>query len=138
MPPPLFPAHALCLHTLRSLRPPLSLPPPPPFCLSSVAPHPTHPQEGEGISHTAIREISLLRELSHESVVRLAAVHICRAPPSLSLAFDYADHDLHELICYHKDRLHGEGWCWAVLHWVLSYDDRPASMIGHLQHCSSV
>lgn len=62
-------------------------------------------QEGDGISPTAIREIMLLRELSHENIVRLDSVHINRSDPSLSLAFDYAEHDLYEMIWHHRDRL---------------------------------
>ena len=40
----------------------------------------------------------LLRELSHENIVRLDSVHLNRAEPSLWLAFDYAEHDLYEMI----------------------------------------
>lgn len=36
-------------------------------------------QEGDGISPTAIREILLLRELDHEHIVKLTAVHINRS-----------------------------------------------------------
>eukprot|EP00775_Hariotina_reticulata_P004955 gene4955-5196_t len=64
-------------------------------------------REGDGISPTAIREILLLRELRHEHIVKLTAVHVNRAEPSLSLAFDYAEHDLYEIIWHHRDRLAG-------------------------------
>jgi serine/threonine protein kinase len=40
--------------------------------------------------------------------VKLTAVHINRSEPSLSLAFDYAEHDLYEIIWHHRDRLAGE------------------------------
>jgi hypothetical protein len=59
------------------------------------------------VSPTAIREIMLLKELCHENVVRLDSVHINRADPSLSLAFDYAEHDLYEMIWHHRDRMQG-------------------------------
>jgi len=62
------------------------------------------------VSPTAIREIMLLREMHHPNVVRLDSVHIDRAEPSLTLAFDYAEHDLYEMIRYHRDRLHSELW----------------------------
>lgn len=64
-------------------------------------------QEGDGISPTAVREIMLLRELNHEHIVKLTAVHINRSEPSLSLAFQYAEHDLYEIIWHHRDRLAG-------------------------------
>lgn len=67
------------------------------------------PQEGDGISPTAIREIGLLRELDHPNIVALREVHISRAEASISLAFDYAEHDLYEMIWHHRDRLQG-GW----------------------------
>ncbi len=56
---------------------------------------------------TAIREIMLLRELHHENIVRLDSVHLNRAEPSLWLAFDYAEHDLYEMIkvCVGEDDL---------------------------------
>ncbi|KAG6398535.1 hypothetical protein SASPL_140000 [Salvia splendens] len=52
-------------------------------------------KDGDGVSPTAIREIMLLREISHENVVKLANVHINHADMSLYLAFDYAEHDLY-------------------------------------------
>lgn len=67
---------------------------------------PLNLQEGEGVSPTAIREIMLLRELVHENIVRLDGVHINRAEPSLWLAFDYADHDLFEMIRFHRENRH--------------------------------
>ncbi len=77
-------------------------------------------QEGDGISPTAVREMMLLRELHHENIVRLDSVHINRVEPSLSLAFDYAEHDLYEMIRHHRDRLQGQ-WVAGKLHsWVCS------------------
>lgn len=39
--------------------------------------------------------LQLLREISHENVVKLVNVHINHADMSLYLAFDYAEHDLY-------------------------------------------
>jgi serine/threonine protein kinase len=64
-------------------------------------------QEGEGVSPTAVREVLLLRELQHEHIVALSGVHIDRAEPSLSLAFEYAEHDLYEIVWHHRDALSG-------------------------------
>lgn len=41
----------------------------------------------------------------------LLQVHVNRSEPSLSLAFDYAEHDLYEIIWHHRDRLAGEAGC---------------------------
>ncbi|KAK9856142.1 hypothetical protein WJX84_012189 [Apatococcus fuscideae] len=61
-------------------------------------------KEGEGVSPTAVREIMLLKALCHEHVVRLDSVRLCRTDPSLSLAFDYAEHDLYELVRHHREK----------------------------------
>ncbi|KAL5982604.1 protein kinase superfamily [Asimina triloba] len=55
-------------------------------------------KDGDGVSPTAIREIMLLREISHENVVKLVNVHINHADMSLYLAFDYAEHDLYVVV----------------------------------------
>lgn len=39
--------------------------------------------------------VQLLREISHENVVKLVNVHINPSDMSLYLAFDYAEHDLY-------------------------------------------
>ncbi|XP_059288852.1 cyclin-dependent kinase E-1-like isoform X2 [Lycium ferocissimum] len=57
-------------------------------------------KDGDGVSPTAIREIMLLREISHENVVKLVNVHINQADMSLYLAFDYAEHDLYGFYSY--------------------------------------
>ncbi|KAG9131653.1 hypothetical protein Leryth_009410 [Lithospermum erythrorhizon] len=62
-------------------------------------------KDGDGVSPTAIREIMLLREITHENVVKLVNVHINHADMSLYLAFDYAEHDLYEIIRHHRDKV---------------------------------
>jgi len=39
--------------------------------------------------------MQLLREITHENVVKLVNVHINHTDMSLYLAFDYAEHDLY-------------------------------------------
>ncbi len=45
----------------------------------------------------------LLRELQHDNIVKLDSVHIIRSEPCLWLAFEYADHDLYEMIRFHRE-----------------------------------
>lgn len=44
----------------------------------------------------------LLREISHENVVKLVNVHINHVDMSLYLAFDYAEHDLYVSGVFHS------------------------------------
>ena len=45
--------------------------------------------------HFFFSVVQLLREISHENVVKLVNVHINQVDMSLYLAFDYAEHDLY-------------------------------------------
>mmetsp|Transcript_38614 Transcript_38614/g.99150 ORF Transcript_38614/g.99150 Transcript_38614/m.99150 type:complete len:418 (-) Transcript_38614:191-1444(-) len=71
------------------------------------------PQTGEGISITAVREVSLLRELKHDNIVNLRDVIVSRnndnplspSMTNLSLVFDYAEHDLYDMIKFHAEYL---------------------------------
>lgn len=58
--------------------------------------------EEEGVPSTAIREISLLRELDHPNVVRL--MDIVHADEKLYLVFEYLDLDLKRYMDSMKDK----------------------------------
>jgi cyclin-dependent kinase 8/11 len=47
---------------------------------------------------STLREIKLLRELRHENIVNLEDIHLDPIERSLGLVFEYAEHDLRQLI----------------------------------------
>ena len=61
-------------------------------------------KSGDGISPTAIREIKLLRELKNRYIVDLIDVMLDEQDKALYLVFDYAEHDLLEMIRWHHAR----------------------------------
>ncbi|MCE3050287.1 Cyclin-dependent kinase E-1 [Datura stramonium] len=61
-------------------------------------------KDGDGVS-TAICEIMLLREISHENVVKLVNVHINQADMSLYLALTMRSMTPMEIIRHHRDKV---------------------------------
>ena len=59
--------------------------------------------EEEGIPSTAIREISLLKELNHRNIVKL--MDVIHTSKKLTLVFEFVDQDLKKII----DSTSGEG-----------------------------
>ena len=62
-------------------------------------------REGDGVCPTAVREAGLLAGVAHPNVVRLDAVVASPADRALALAFDFAEHDLYEVVRYHRAAL---------------------------------
>lgn len=101
-------------------------------------------KSGDGISPTAIREIKLLRELKNPYIVDLIDVMLDEADKALYLVFDYAEHDLLEMIRWHHNRvaqpmpMHTvKSLLWQILHginylhknWIIHRDLKPSNIL---------
>ncbi|GAC95262.1 likely protein kinase [Pseudozyma hubeiensis SY62] len=95
-----------------------------------------------GISQSAMREISLNRELSHINIVTLHQVML--EDKAIYMVFEYAEHDLLQIIHYHSTALRApiplavlKSLLWqlingvAYLHanWILHRDLKPANIL---------
>eukprot|EP01112_Ceratiomyxa_fruticulosa_P017144 TRINITY_DN5284_c0_g2_i1.p1 TRINITY_DN5284_c0_g2~~TRINITY_DN5284_c0_g2_i1.p1 ORF type:complete len:366 (+),score=73.55 TRINITY_DN5284_c0_g2_i1:381-1478(+) len=100
-------------------------------------------KEGEGISLTACREISLLKELRHSNIINLQDVCLNAADRSLYLIFEYAEYDLFAIIKHHRDTNttipHStvKSLIWQILNgiyfmhsnWVMHRDLKPSNIM---------
>eukprot|EP01080_Neovahlkampfia_damariscottae_P005777 gene5777-9598_t len=69
--------------------------------------HPKISREGEGISQTIIREISLLKDSNHENLVNCLEVYFHQENNSydIIMVFEYVQFELEQLIKYHINRI---------------------------------
>lgn len=102
-------------------------------------------KSGDGISPTAIREIKLLRELKNPYIVDLIDVMLDEHDKALYLVFDYAEHDLLEMIRCHHNRpttqampmVTVKSLLWQILHginylhknWIIHRDLKPSNIL---------
>ena len=61
--------------------------------------------EDEGMPSTAMREISVLKELKHPNIVQLRNVVYTPNEKKLYLIFDFLDYDLKKFLDLHKNSL---------------------------------
>jgi serine/threonine protein kinase len=94
--------------------------------------------EDEGVPSTAIREISLLKELNHPNIVRL--VNVLLIENKLYLVFEFLDKDLRKYSDIVKKNMHKmliksylyqllKGICFCHQHRVLHLDLKPQNLL---------
>ncbi|KAL4425063.1 hypothetical protein ABPG77_001841 [Micractinium sp. CCAP 211/92] len=100
-------------------------------------------KEYEGLCATALREVMLLKALSHPNIVSLDSLHISPAELSLCLAFPYAETDLYDVIKHHRERQSAmlphvfksamyqllAGLAYLHSNWVLHRDLKPSNIL---------
>ena len=72
--------------------------------------------EDDGVPATALREISILRELRHQNIIELQ--HVFHTERSLYLAFEYCDSDLKQFMRSIGNKLSPtavQSYCWQLL-----------------------
>ncbi|DAZ92704.1 TPA: hypothetical protein N0F65_012829 [Lagenidium giganteum] len=97
------------------------------------------------LSSATVREIKLLRELHHDNVVHLHDVHVDPTDKTLALVFEYADHDLHDIVVQSRQKPLSEYTRKSLMYqilkgvdymhdaWVLHRDMKPQNIlvVGH-------
>eukprot|EP01090_Pellita_catalonica_P021378 TRINITY_DN7989_c0_g1_i1.p1 TRINITY_DN7989_c0_g1~~TRINITY_DN7989_c0_g1_i1.p1 ORF type:complete len:376 (+),score=49.28 TRINITY_DN7989_c0_g1_i1:142-1128(+) len=96
-----------------------------------------------GISHSAIREIAILREFQHVNIVKMQNIYVDPQERSFYMVLDYAEYDLHRIIQYHKNNgtvlsmYSIKSYMWQLLNgisflhenWIIHRDIKPSNIL---------
>eukprot|EP01126_Amoeba_proteus_P063797 TRINITY_DN8833_c0_g1_i4.p1 TRINITY_DN8833_c0_g1~~TRINITY_DN8833_c0_g1_i4.p1 ORF type:complete len:247 (-),score=49.52 TRINITY_DN8833_c0_g1_i4:559-1254(-) len=94
----------------------------------------------EGVSFTACREISLLKELRHPNIVELKDVVVDPSNTSIYLIFEFAEYDLIQILKKHPHwltRMVVKSFLWQILNginylhlnWIIHRDLKPSNLL---------
>lgn len=93
------------------------------------------------LSMATLREVKILKELRHENIVRLFDVHVDPREQSLALVFEYAHHDLRDIIVQSKHKPLSEFTRKSLMHqilkgvkymhdnWIMHRDMKPQNIL---------